>query len=181
MARRAQVVTRRILHRMYHQCGNTDTYLSRLCLSSPFASLALLTPRESRPRRPTHPSVHDLTTPYSRPLLLFLPPTFRLFADFTSPFAFIIFPFSSFVYSRRDKTRNSTGVLSGRKAVIAFPRAIDSPVWFTRCRHHRGQEKEGHGIVGSTCSYAAWLAVFARTPTRGRSLRRRRFLVTRLC
>lgn len=56
MARRAQVVTRRILHRMYHQCGNTDTYLSSPLPSPP-------NPRRiaSEPTNPLVPAVHDLT------------------------------------------------------------------------------------------------------------------------
>lgn len=69
-ARRARVVTRRILHRMYHQCGNTDTYFSSL-------SLSLRPPSIGRPSlHPTlrvsvyrhgaiHPPVRDLTAAQS--------------------------------------------------------------------------------------------------------------------
>lgn len=70
MARRAQVVTRRILHRMYHQCGNTDTYLSP---PPPRPPPQLLTLGESRPNRPTHSST---TLPFRRILLPSL--SFRL-------------------------------------------------------------------------------------------------------
>lgn len=72
MARRAQVVTRRILHRMYHQCGNTDTYLSPPPSSPPSSA--------PNPRRiasePTNPLVHDLTLSPHPPPLPFIPPRF---------------------------------------------------------------------------------------------------------
>lgn len=61
MARRAQVVTRRILHRMYHQCGNTDTYLS----PNP--------PRIDQPTRPRRPRPYPLSL--SLPSSASIPPS----------------------------------------------------------------------------------------------------------
>lgn len=58
-------MTRRILHRMYHQCGNTDTYLSRLCRSPPASqpsaswtatATATNPPTRSRPYPPSSSS-----------------------------------------------------------------------------------------------------------------------------
>jgi len=54
-ARRARVVTRRILHRMYHQCGNTDTYFSSLSPRSAallFTSCLGVSARSNPPTRP---------------------------------------------------------------------------------------------------------------------------------
>lgn len=52
----ARVVTHRILHRMYHQCGNTDTYFSSLSLCPPRSAALLSTSPCPGMEQSTHPS-----------------------------------------------------------------------------------------------------------------------------
>lgn len=79
-------MTRRILHRMYHQCGNTDTYLSSPLPSPP-------NPRRiaSEPTNPLVPAVHDLTLAASS----FLPSLSSLDSTFSPNSA--RFPLPSFL------------------------------------------------------------------------------------
>ena len=77
-ARRARVVTRRILHRMYHQCGNTDTYFFSLSFSLPPPSISCLplhpTSRCIGTEQSTHPSA---TLPMLNPPSPLPPPPHR--------------------------------------------------------------------------------------------------------
>lgn len=66
-----RVVTRPILHQMYHQCGNTDTYLSS-CLPPLLLWLSPLSGVSIYRHGVIHPPVRDLTGAQSPPSLPFL-------------------------------------------------------------------------------------------------------------
>ena len=93
-ARRAQVVTRRILHRMYHQCGNTDTYFFSLSFSLPPPSISCLslhpTSRCIGTEQSTHPSA---TLPMLNPPSPLSPPPHRRLRSQPPPAARIPFLF----------------------------------------------------------------------------------------